>query len=327
MGSHVLKNQQNSLQRSIRDLQREGFRYIHVLKSQEEIDEVTIERQKLWTDRREETGPFDIIGDVHGCHTELIELLDALGWVPTNGSYAHPEGRKAIFLGDLVDRGPATPEVLRTVMSMVDEGQALCVPGNHDVKLMKALQGRSVTVSHGLAESLEQIDGEPPEFKKRVTEFVDALISHLMLDHGNLVVAHAGMNEKLMGRASARVRSFALFGETSGETDEYGLPVRYNWASDYRGKAMVAYGHTPVPDAEWVNNTICLDTGCVFGGKLTALRYPEKELVSVPARKMYYEPIRPLADERPQSAPRDDLSLDIGDVLGRRAVETRLVET
>ncbi len=113
--------------------------------------------------------------------------------------------------------------------------------------------------------------------------FVDGLISHLVLDDGNLVVAHAGMNEKLQGRASGRVRSFALFGETTGETDEFGLPVRYNWASDYRGKAMVVYGHTPVPEAEWLNNTICLDTGCVFGGKLTALRYPEKELVSVPA--------------------------------------------
>ena len=129
---------------------------------------------------------------------------------------------------------------------------------------------------------------------------------------------------KAAGAGLGGVWSFALFGETTGETDEFGLPVRYNWAGGFRGKAMVVYGHTPVPEAEWLNNTICLDTGCVFGGKLTALRYPEKELVSIPAKRMYYEPVRPLIAEKTPDAQRDELLLDITDVLGRRAVETRL---
>lgn len=324
MGPHVIRNQSNQLRRSLRDLQKEGFRYVHILKSQEEVDAVTIERQRLWTDRRDEHGPFDIIGDVHGCHGELLRMLDQLGYQNQDGAHRHPDGRRAVFLGDLVDRGPSTPSVLRTAMAMVRAGTALAVPGNHDMKLMRALQGRQVNVSHGLAESLEQFEAEPPEFRRDVIDFVDGLISHLVLDDGNLVVAHAGMNEKLMGRASARVRSFAMFGETTGETDEFGLPVRYNWAGDYRGKAMVVYGHTPVPEAEWLNNTICLDTGCVFGGKLTALRYPEKELVSVPAERMYYEPMRPLVTEATATPQRDELLLDITDVLGRRTIETRL---
>jgi protein phosphatase len=324
MPSHVIHNQANQLRRSLRDLQKEGFRYVHILRSQDDVDAVAVERQRLWTDRRDEHGPFDMVGDIHGCYVELIELLGVLGYAKTDLTYIHPDGRRAIFLGDLVDRGPATPAVLRTVMSMVRAGSALCVPGNHDVRLMKAFQGRQVKVSHGLAESLEQFDAEPPEFKREVVAFVDGLISHLVLDDGNLVVAHAGMNEKLQGRASGRVRSFALFGETTGETDKFGLPIRYNWAGDYRGKAMVVYGHTPVPDAEWLNNTICLDTGCVFGGKLSALRYPEKELVSVPAGRMYYEPVRPLIAEHTPAVQRDELLLDITDVLGRRAVETRL---
>lgn len=324
MGPHVIRNQSNQLRRSLRDLQREGFRYVHVLKSQEDIDEVVIERQRLWTDRRDEHGPFDIIGDVHGCHDELTELLKLLGYVENADSYAHPDGRKVIFLGDLVDRGPATPAVLRTAMAMVKAGTALAVPGNHDVKLMRALQGRQVKVSHGLGESLEQLKGESPEFRQEVVAFVDGLVSHGVLDDGNLVVAHAGMNEKLQGRASARVRSFALFGETTGETDEFGLPVRYNWAGDYRGKAMVVYGHTPVPDTQWLNNTICLDTGCVFGGRMTALRYPEKETVSVAAKRVYYEPQKPLVADVESASQRDELLLDITDVVGHRAVQTRL---
>jgi polynucleotide kinase-phosphatase len=133
----------------------------------------------------------------------------------------------------------------------------------------------------------------------------------------------------MQGRGSGAVREFALYGDTTGETDEFGLPVRLNWAADYRGKAMVVYGHTPVPDAEWLNNTTDVDTGCVFGGKLTALRYPECEFMSVPALQTYYEPARPfLAPE--DHAPRltaqqqNDDTLDLADVIGKRLVETRL---
>ena len=169
----------------------------------------------------------------------------------------------------------------------------MCVPGNHEAKLLRALRGRDVQVTHGLAESLAQLAAETAEFRAELERFLDGLISHYVLDGGRLVVSHAGLTERLQGRASGRVRAFCLYGETTGETDEYGLPVRYPWAQEYRGNAMVLYGHTPVPVPEWVNNTLCLDTGCVFGGRLTALRYPERELVSVPAAEVYYQPARP----------------------------------
>ena len=225
-----------------------------------------------------------------------------------------------MFLGDLVDRGPDTPGVLRLVMGMVAAGHAFCVPGNHENKLVRALQGGKVQVSHGLAETLEQLAQEDEEFSKQAEQFCYGLVSHLVLDDGRLVVAHAGLKESYHGRASGRVRSFALYGDTTGETDEFGLPVRYPWAQDYRGRAMVLYGHVPTPRPEWVNNTMCLDTGCVFGGALTALRYPEKEVVSVPAERVWFPPAKPF----PVAAPRDPRELSITDVLGRRAVETRL---
>jgi protein phosphatase len=230
-----------------------------------------------------------------------------------------------VFLGDLVDRGPNTPAVLRLVMRMVGSGAALCVPGNHENKLVRALRGRDVQITHGLAESLAQLEKETPEFRQQALEFLGGLVSHFVLDDRRLVVAHAGMREEMQGRASAAVRAFALYGETTGETDEFGLPVRYPWATEYRGKATVVYGHTPVPQPEWVNNTINLDTGCVFGGALTALRYPEKELVSVTAAQTYYEPVRafPPVDLGREAAQQDDV-LDIEDVLGKRIVETRL---
>jgi polynucleotide kinase-phosphatase len=211
--------------------------------------------------------------------------------------------------------------VLRLVMNMVAAGTALCIPGNHENKLKRALEGRNVTISHGLAESLDQLGREPVEFREQVEKFIDGLISHAVLDGGALVVAHAGLPEPMHGRASGAVRSFSLYGDTTGETDEFGLPVRYPWANDYRGRAAVVYGHTPVPKAQWVNGTICIDTGCVFGGELTALRWPERELVAVPAAAVYYEPVRPLEPE-PEARAADELDLD--DVLGKRIITTRL---
>lgn len=326
-GTHVIGRQRSQLKRSLGRLEREGFRRVIVLRGQDEIDAVEFVRERSWTDRSDLHGPFDIVGDVHGCHDELTELLGALGYAQGDeAAYRHPEGRTAIFLGDLVDRGPATPAVLATVMAMVGAGSAICVPGNHENKLVRALKGRDVQRTHGLAETLAQLEEESVEYRREVLEFLDGLVSHFVLDDGALVVAHAGMRQEMQGRASAAVRAFALYGETTGETDEFGLPVRYPWARDYRGNAAVVYGHTPVHEPEWLNNTICVDTGCVFGGTLTALRYPERELVSVPARATYYEPLKSIASSEGRSPDdgRPDQVLDIDDVLGRRGIETRL---
>src|SRR5947208_3180785 len=337
-GPHVIRQQSQQLRRSQRDLKREGFRYIYEFSSPEEIEAAVIERQRLWNNLKHEHGPFDIIGDVHGCFDELQALLERLGYeieqsadgsAPYGYRARHTEGRKAVFLGDLVDRGLKIPDVLRLVMGMVETGAALCVPGNHDMKLMRKLRGKDVRMTHGLAESLTQLENEPPELTARVADFIDGLVSHYVLDDGRLVVAHAGLKEELQGRAAGKVRDFALYGETTGETDEFGLPMRYNWAAEYRGQAMVVYGHTPVPEPEWLNRTVCIDTGCVFGGKLTALRYPEKEFVSVPAARTYYDPVKPFLPEE-ERAPaltaqqRHDDVLDIEDVLGKRAISTQL---
>ncbi|MFJ6985967.1 MULTISPECIES: polynucleotide kinase-phosphatase [unclassified Streptomyces] len=317
MPRRVIQRHTRELRRSLRHLEREGFRKVHVLRGVADVEDATVVTEKRYNDLTHLTGPFDIVGDIHGCAAELEALLGKLGYVDG----VHPEGRQAVFVGDLVDRGPDSPAVLRRVMGMVKAGHALCVPGNHENKFGRHLRGRTVQPTHGLAETIEQMAGESDAFRAEVREFIDGLVSHYVLDGGRLVVCHAGLPEKYHGRTSGRVRSHALYGETTGETDEFGLPVRYPWAEDYRGRAAVVYGHTPVPEATWLNNTICLDTGAVFGGKLTALRWPERELVDVPAERVWYEPVKPLRAEAPGG--HDGRPLALTDVQGRRAVETR----
>jgi protein phosphatase len=345
-GAHVIRQQKSQLRQSLRNLKREGFRHIFVMESEEEVNSAKLERTPLWNDKRAEHGPFDVIGDVHGCCDELEKLLQQLGYqiqetqspdpLWGNQVYTHPEKRIAVFLGDIVDRGPRIIDALRIVRNMVKAGTAYCVPGNHDIKLRRKLSGKDVQITHGLQQSLAEFESLPPDirvpFTKEASEFIDGLVSHYVFDGGKLVVAHAGMREEMQGRGSGKVRDFALFGETTGETDEFGLPVRYNWAAEYRGQAMVVYGHTPVPEPEWLNRTINIDTGCVFGGKLTALRYPEKGIVSIAAAGTYCTPSRPFLSEdaqAPDLTPQqiyDDL-LDAEDVIGKRIVTTRLHST
>ncbi|MGW2396626.1 polynucleotide kinase-phosphatase [Kitasatospora sp. NPDC001664] len=324
--AHVIPRQQRELRRSLRGLEREGFRKVHVLRGEAEVEAAEIRTEKRYNDLRHLSGPFDVIGDVHGCRSELETLLTTLGYRLSRDGQGrpvdavHPEGRTAVFVGDLVDRGPDSPGVLRLVMGMVGAGHALCVPGNHENKLGRWMDGRKVTVSYGLQESIDQLAEETEEFRAEARAFMRGLVSHYLLDEGRLVVCHAGLPEKYHGRNSGRVRSHALYGDTTGETDEYGLPVRYPWAEEYRGKALVVYGHTPVPTASFLNNTICLDTGCVFGGSLTALRYPEREVVSVPAEQEWYAPVRPMRTDAPGA--REGRPLDLADVTGRRVVDT-----
>ena len=268
------------------------------------------------SDRRDLFGPFDIIGDVHGCADELIALLDALGYaVRLEGSgddrraitTAAPKGRRAFFVGDLVDRGPNSPDVLRIVMDMAERGQAFSVIGNHDDKFMRWLKGRNVKLTHGLDRTVEQYAGEGDTLRSRTLAFLDTLPSHAWVDDGLLAVAHAGVREGMLGKSYPKARDFGLYGDSTGRPAADGLPERFNWGADYRGRTAVVYGHTPVAEPEWLNNTMCIDTGCVFGGKLTALRWPERELVSVPAREPHavlrrpygLPPARPAAEAKP----------------------------
>ncbi len=335
-GEHVTRKHSQALRRGLRGLQKEGFRNVHILKSPQEVDACRIERQPLWTDNRQDHGPFDIIGDIHGCFDELTELLIKLGYQIDpyeNGSEdlihaQHPDGRIAFFVGDITDRGPRNLDALRLVMGMCAQGSGRCVVGNHDYKLNKWLKGKSVTQTHGLDLTIAELEQTSDGFRKRAGDFIWDLRSHAWLADGNLVIAHAGLKEEMHGRGSGMVRNFAMYGETTGEVDEFGLPVRLEWARDYRGKADVVYGHTPRAETEWLNHTMCIDTGCVFGGKLTALRWPERETVAVPAKQQYAIPAKPLDGGASLTAQQDhDKLLYFDDYATKMRIETRFKST
>lgn len=320
----VIRQHCRDVKRSIKGLKREGFRFVYVINSLDQLENAEVVRTKLWNDKRDEHGPFDVIGDIHGCCDELELLLHKLGYVKTDGVYAHPDGRKAAFLGDFCDRGNRNADVLRLVMDMVRSGNAIAVPGNHDVKLLKHLRGKSIAMTHGIDKTIAELDALGDAFKTEAAEFIDSLVSHYVLDDGKLVIAHAGLKQEYIGRGSARVREFCLYGETTGETDSYGLPVRLDWAADYRGRGTVVYGHIAGREVKSQNNTFCIDTGCVFGGKLTAFRYPEREIVDIDALQQYYEPIKPLED--PVDTDMGDM-LTVGDFNKKLHIETELMSS
>jgi protein phosphatase len=227
-GEHIVRRHSDNIRRSLKSLDREGFRFIYQLNSVAQINNVTIDRVPLWSNLNHERGPFDILGDIHGCADELEMLLTKLGYrsQPTANlatdsfwqfpTYTHPEGRKAIFVGDLVDRGDRILDTVKLVHNMMVAGSAFCVCGNHEFKLLKYLRGKKVKINYGLDKSIAEIEAITAEYRtahrQELEKFLDSLIAHYTIDDGKLVVAHAGLKEELQGRTSGAVRSFAMYG-------------------------------------------------------------------------------------------------------------------
>lgn len=230
---------------------------------------------------------YDIIGDIHGCYDELLQLLDSLGYSEEREGYVHPEGRKLVFVGDLTDRGPKSIPVLLLVTRLVENNLALYVPGNHCDKLYRLFLGRNVQITHGLETTVAELCKLPSKLKQQLKKDFIHLVEnsplYLVLDEGRLIVSHAGIRESLIGKNNSKVRTFCLYGDITGETDETGFPIRRDWAQDYAGEGWVVYGHSPVKNPRFINNTVNIDTGCVFGGHLTGLRYPELTFEMIPS--------------------------------------------
>lgn len=234
---------------------------------------------------------IDIIGDIHGCYNEFTQLTKQLGYSWEKGYPIHPNSRKLAFVGDLTDRGPQSLEVVQTVYELVQGNHAYYCPGNHCNKLYRYFLGNKVQQSHGLETTVAEYEKLPidqqKKIKKQFLTLYDQSPLYQTLDNGSLYIAHAGIRGDYIGKTGAKVKTFVLYGDISGAKHPDGSPVRRDWAQSYHGEPWIVYGHTPVKEARIVNHTINIDTGCVFGGKLTALRYPEFELVSTPSSMPY----------------------------------------
>ncbi|KEZ53487.1 MULTISPECIES: bis(5'-nucleosyl)-tetraphosphatase PrpE [Metabacillus] len=235
---------------------------------------------------------LDIIGDVHGCFDEFKSLTEKLGYDWTGGIPLHPD-RKLAFVGDLADRGPKSLKVIETVVALIENQAAYYVPGNHCNKLYRYMLGNKVQVAHGLETTAAELESLEEEERKQIySSFMNLYEQaplYQVLDGGALVIAHAGIRADYIGKTNKKVKEFVLYGDITGQTNPDGTPVRRDWAKLYRGKPFIVYGHTPVRKARFIGNTVNIDTGAVFGGMLTAIRYPEKETVAVPSSMPYVE--------------------------------------
>lgn len=246
------------------------------------------------TNERSSIMKIDVIGDIHGCIDELHELFKRLGYDYQNQLYIHPEGRIPVFAGDLTDRGPDSIAVIRLVYRMVTEQKkAKYVPGNHCNKLYRFFLGNNVQQSHGLETTVaeyEALEGkEKQKVRKQFMQLYEDAPLYLEVPEVNAVIAHAGIKEEFIGRTDSKVKTFVFYGDITGKSDSKGRPIRRDWAKHYHGSHWIIYGHTPVKSPRIVNNTINIDTGCVFGNALTSYRLPEKEIVSVPSNQPLQE--------------------------------------
>lgn len=289
----VLTEHRQLLHHTLGALCNEGFSQIMILRTPEEINRLTVRVGTFYPEQ--DGGPFDIIGDVHGCYDELCELLTKLGYTHNGVTWAHPDRRVAVFVGDIADRGPNNRGVWQLVMDMQEAGNALFVVGNHDNKLMRWLMGRPVRAGRGLLSTISEFDtmprGEQQDFRERLLGMLRTAPSYLLLDNGRLVVTHAGIRDEMVGRYDRQIAAFCLYGDVAGYERD-GMPIRRNWATDRKeahNRPLIVYGHVVVETPTFMNDTVDVDTGCCFGGALTAMRYPERVFVSVMAHRAYAE--------------------------------------
>ena len=236
----------------------------------------------------------DIIGDIHGCFEELLELLDVLGYKNKGSQWVHPDKRKLVFIGDLMDRGPSSLKVIELVYQLVTKDKiAKYIPGNHCDKLYRYFLGNNVKIQHGLETTVEEYEAlnkkEQVAIRNKMIRLYEQAPLYLEIPEVNVVIAHAGIKESLIGRYDKKVKTFVLYGDITGEKLPDGRPVRRDWAKQYTGERWIVYGHTPVLEPRFVNKTVNIDTGCVFGNKLTAFRLPEEKIISVASKQPFNE--------------------------------------
>ena len=256
---------------------------------------------------------LDIIGDIHGCFDEFMELLFKLGYVEKDGLFVHPEGRKLVSVGDITSRGPKSIAALKFFIAHKKAGLSYMTDSNHGWKIARWLDGRNVQLTHGddavAAEfaEYEAVHGRKAVDKLRMASkelLLKAPSHYILMKDGEevAVVTHAGIRDSYIGQDSGKIRSFTRYGDVRGFDEVTGRPLRYDWFLEHKSKHTIIWGHDPKIEPLFTHNTVNIDQGCVFGGSLTALRFPEMTTISVKGNVDYsYNPDNPIAQQRNRS--------------------------
>lgn len=294
-GKRRIKQQYQVFKREKRFIKKEGYHATYFIHN---TDEIELKRHSKNPIELDVAKGIDIIGDVHGCFDEMIQILEKLGYEQNHEKYfIHPEGRKFLSLGDVMSRGPKSLETMQFFLRHVNQDLAYMIDSNHGWKIARWLDGRKVTLNHGdelVEEEIKQFqeqygEEQTVELKKELKKFLLNAPSHYVLTKNGvptLVCTHAGIKDEFIGKQSYDVSDFCRYGDTDG-FDDAGKPIRKDWSIHHKASTLIIWGHDPKPKPLIINNTINIDQGVVFGGELTALRYPEKEFVSVKAKKDY----------------------------------------
>lgn len=241
---------------------------------------------------------IDIIGDIHACYEEFIELIEKLGYKKNKDDlYLHPQGRKILSLGDIMSRGPESLKTMMFFLNHIENGQAYMTDSNHGWKIARWLDGRKVQLKHGDEKVEEEFIKyeiqfgvvKTNELKQKIKELLMKAPSHyILMENGvdTVVCTHAGIKDEYIGKETPKIKNFCRYGDVEG-MDETGKPIRKDWFSHHNNKLLIIWGHDPKPEPFVFNNTINIDQGVVFGGKLTAFRYPEREFIFLDATKDY----------------------------------------
>jgi hypothetical protein len=234
---------------------------------------------------------YDVISDVHSCFIELTELLEKLGYQYESNKnvYIHPESdRKVVFVGDLISRGPYHLATIFLIRSMINEGLALCVRGNHDDKIKRFAEGKAVILRHGDDKTAEAIENCNTITKQEIIDFFSRMPYYLQLDN-ELVVVHAAFRNKMLEFEpfAKRCRDWALYGPVN-KLMINGLPDRIDWAAERKVESpIIVCGHQVYNEPRYINGVWQIDTGCCFGGKLTSVSWPEQVITQVKAHGIY----------------------------------------
>lgn len=295
-GRNRIKQQYQHFKNSLRFIKKKPYRRVYLL-GEDELQVLNTSRLEnpLFIDVG--TG-IDFIGDIHGCFDEFIEILSKLGYQENDeGYYIHPEGRKILSLGDVVSRGPKSIETLQFFQKLVAAGHAYMIDSNHGWKIARWLDGKNVKMAHGDENVAAEFEEYERKYGSEAAEKLKGQIKELLLEakshyiirkNGvNAVVAvHAGIKDHYNGKQSPRISDFCRYGDSEG-LDENGKPIRKDWSISHKSSELILWGHDPKPQPLLVNNTLNIDQGLVFGGSLTAYRYPERQIVSVKAKQDY----------------------------------------